>query len=128
MTQTVTRRQLQAYGMSKYHTQVITKGLAPVSKQEQAYVYSLSEVIAKVKDYIQRPRIKKSSRELLDVILTALLEFLGNVVEVSFSEGGDPEVRKIVTKLTQAMAKTDASLAALKADAAEIKQKYDIPQ
>jgi len=125
MPQTVTRRQLQAYGMSKYHTQVITKGLAPVSKHGRAYVYSLSEVITEIKNYIKRPRIKKSTRQLLQVILASLLELLGNVVEVPFLKESDPEVRQIITKLAQAMAKTDASLAALKADAAEIKQKYD---
>lgn len=126
MTQTITRKQLQAYGMSQYHTQTITKGLTPVRKQGQAYVYDLSTVIAEIKNYTQRPRIKKSTCELLEGVLVNLLELLGNVLEIPFSSGSDPEVRKIVTRLMQAMAKTDASLATLEAAAAEIKQKYDM--
>ncbi|WP_323315417.1 hypothetical protein [Limnoraphis robusta] len=126
MTQTVTRKQLQAYGMSKHHTQAITKGLTPKGKRGQACVYSLIEVVAATKDYIQRPGVKLSTREALEGVLTTLLELLGNVVEVPFSIGTDPELRQLVTKLNQAMAKTDASLAALKADAAEINHKYDM--
>lgn len=128
MTQTITRKQLQAYGMSKYHTQTITKGLTPVRKQGQAYVYDLSTVISEVKNYTQRSRVKKSTCELLEVVLVNLLKLLGNVLEIPFSGGSDPEVRKIVAKLMQAMAKTDASLATLEADADEIKQKYDMLQ
>ncbi|WP_008315873.1 hypothetical protein [Leptolyngbya sp. PCC 6406] len=128
MTQIVTRRQLQAYGMSKYHAQIITKGLSPLGRQGQAYIYDLSQVIASINDYIKRPRIQKATRKTLEEILTVLRELLGNVVEIPFSEDGDPEIRKVVAKLTQAMAKTDASLAALKADAAEIKQRYDATQ
>ncbi len=124
MITSLTRKQLQAYGMSKYHTQVITNGLSPTSKQGNSYVYSLSDLIIAIRNYIQRPRLQQATRERLMEIITALLELLGNVIEAPFSDASDPEIRKIVTQLTKAMAKTDASLAALKLDALDIQQRY----
>ncbi len=125
MITALTRKQLQAYGMSKYHTQVMTKGLNPVSKQGNSYVYSLSDWIIAIRNYVQRPRLQQATKERLMEIITALLELLGNVIEAPFLESSDPELRSIVMQLTKAMAKTDASLAALKLDALEIQQRYD---
>ena len=124
LIQTITRKQLQAYGVSNYQARVVTQNLTPVGKQGQAYLYDLRAVVTSIGQYIQRPRIKESTRNSLDFVLDALLKRLGNVVEVPFAEGGDPQLRKLGIKLLQARAKTDASLAMLKADAAEIKAKY----
>lgn len=123
---TVTRKQLQAYGVSKYQAEAITKLLSPVAKQGSANLYDLSEIIKSARQYLERPRIKQTTRILLTDLIRALQERLGNVVEVPFAEGSDPEIRKIGARLLSAMSETDAALANLKADAAEIRKKHGV--
>lgn len=123
---TATRRQLQAHGLSKYQAEAITKHLSPVAKQGSANLYDLSEVISSARQYLERPRIKQATREALTNLIQALQERLGNVVEIPFAEGSDPEIRKLGARLLSAMSETDASLANLKADAAEIREKYGV--
>ncbi len=126
MTQAITRKQLQFYGISRYHSIEITKSISPVSKCGQIFSYDLKKVIAEIKTYIQRPRIQKSSRKSLSIVLGTLLEILGNIVEIPFSPGMNTELRVLVVQLTKAMNKTNASLSVLQADGAEIKYKYGI--
>lgn len=128
MTQIITRNQIQAYGMSKYQSQIITKGLISLGKKGQAYLYDLNDVILAIRQYIQRSRIKQYTRETLNSVLVTLLTRLGNTVEIPFDEGSDPRIRKLGIKLIQAMAKTDTSVANLKADLAEINAKYGFLQ
>lgn len=126
MTQTITRKQLQCYGISRYHSIEITKSISPISKCGQIYLYDLKKVIAGIRTYIQKPRIQNSSRKSLSIVLDTLLELLGNIVEVPFSPGMDTDLRTLVVQLTKAMNKTNASLSVLQADGAEIKYKYGI--
>ncbi len=123
---TATRRQLQAYGLSKYQAEVITKSLSPIAKQSSANLYDLSEIIKSARQYLEHPRIKKTTRILLDNLIKVLQERLGNVVEVPFVKGSDPEIRKLGARLLSAMSETDAALANLKADAAEIRKKHGV--
>jgi hypothetical protein len=119
-------KQLQSYGISRYHVAEITKNLSSTIKHKQIYLYELKEVITEIRNYIQKPRIHKSSREKLEMVLDILLELLGNVIEVPFLPGIDPELRTLVNQLAEAMSKTNVSLAELKADRAEIRYKYGI--
>ena len=126
MNQTVTRKQLQFYGISRYHSIELTKSISPRSKCGQIYLYDLKKIIAEVRTYIQRPRIQNSSRKSLSIALDTLLEFLGNIVEVPFLPGMDTALLTLVVQLTKAINKTNASLSVLQADGAEIKYKYGI--
>lgn len=128
MALTITRKQLQAYGLSKYHAQAITKTLNPIAKRGGASLYILSEVITSIHIYLERPQIRKSTREEMTRLFNALQERLGNLVQVPFGETSDLNSRKLITKLLKAMADTDASLANLKADAVEIEAKYEVVQ
>ena len=124
--QITTRKQLQGYGATRYQTTIITRNLAPVARQGRAYVYALNNVIEAIRDYLQRSRIQLKTRQTLQAILQVLLKRLGNVIEVPFSRGTNPEIDKLAKQLTQAMSDTDAVLAELKATAAAIKAKYGI--
>jgi hypothetical protein len=126
MNQTVTRKQLQSYGISRYHSLAITKNIPSVSKHRKIYLYELIKVIAEIRIYVQRPHIQSSSRKSLSIVLDKLLDLLANVVEVPFLTEMDTELRTLVVQLTKAMNKTNASLSALKVDSAEIKYKYGI--
>ena len=121
-----TRRQLQGYGASSYHAEVITKNLTLVAKQGRTYIYAVSDVIVSIRDYLQRPRVKPTSRQVLEGVLQALLERLNNVVEVPFGCATDPEINKLARQLSQSMSDTDSALAELEATAATIKSKYSI--
>lgn len=123
---TTTRRQLQAYGLSKYQAEAITKYISPVAKQGSTNLYDISEIIKSARQYLERPRIRQTTRTELANLIKALQERLGNVIEVPFTEGSDPEIRKIGARLLSAMSETDAALANLKADAAEIRKKYGV--
>jgi hypothetical protein len=121
---TATRRQLQSYGLSKYQAEAITKFISPVAKQGSANLYDISEIIKSARQYLERPRIRQTTRAGLANLIKGLQERLGNVVEIPFAEGSDPEIRKLGARLMSAMSETDAALANLKADAAEIRKKY----
>lgn len=121
-----TRRQLQGYGASSYHAEVITKNLTLAAKQGQTYIYAVSDVIVSIRDYLQRPRVKPTSRQVLDGVLQVLLERLSNVIEVPFGRATNPEINKLARQLSQSISDTDKALAELEATAATIKSKYSI--
>ena len=126
MNKTLTRKQIQAYGASKYQAQVITKELVSIDRYGRVHLYNLNDVVIAIRQYVQRSRIKQYTRETLNSVLLALLAKLGNIVEIPFEEGSDPQIRKLGIKLIHAMAKTDTSLANLKVDLAEINIKYGV--
>jgi hypothetical protein len=64
--------------------------------------------------------------KFLKLYAVALLERLGNVIEVPFGRGTHPEINKLARQLTQAMSRTDSALAELKATAATINAKYNM--
>ena len=124
-SKTTTRKQLQGYGASRYLATVITKNLTPVTKQGKAYAYALTDVIISIREYKKRPRIKPKTSQTLENILRSLLERLGNVIQVPFSHGTDPEISELAKQLVQAMSDTDSVLAEFKATVATIKAKYN---
>lgn len=121
---TTTRKQLQGYGASHYLAYSLTKNLTSVTKQGRAYAYVPRDVIVSIREYKKRPRIKPTTSQTLEIILRSLLERLGNITEVPFTRGTDPEMSEIAKQLIQAMSDTDSVLAELKATAATIKAKY----
>jgi hypothetical protein len=126
-TQKVTTRpQLRGYGATRYQAEAITKNLTAVANQGRAYAYPVSDVVASIRENLQHPRIQPATRQLLEAVLQALLERLGNVIEVPFGRGTNPEINKLARELTQAMSRTDSALAELKATAATIKAKYNM--
>ena len=124
-SKTTTRKQLQGYGASRYLATVLTKDLTPVTKQGRAYAYVLSDVIISIREYKKRPRIKPTTSQTLENILRSLLERLGNVIQVPFNHGTDPEISQLAKQLIQAMSDTDSVLVELKATTANIKAKYN---
>lgn len=121
-----TRRQLQGYGASSYHAAMITKNLTLAAKQGRTYIYAVSDVIVSIRDYLQRPHVKPTSRLVLEGVLQVLLERLSNVIEVPFGRATDPEINKLARQLSQSMSDTDSALAELEATVATIKSKYSI--
>ena len=121
-----TRLQLRGYGATRYQAEAITKNLTAVANQGRAYAYPVSDVVASIRQYLQRPRIQPATRQILEAVLQALLERLGNVIEVPFGSSTHPEINKLARQLTQAMSRTDSALAELKATAATLKAKYNM--
>ncbi|PSB19735.1 hypothetical protein C7B65_10610 [Phormidesmis priestleyi ULC007] len=119
---TVTRKQLRGLGLSLYHAAAITKVLKPSTQQGSTYLYSAAEVIGSLRQYMQRSRIKATTRETLKTALDILLDLIGNVVPVAFGTSTDPELSRMTRELMTTISKTNSSLAALKIDA-EIKVK-----
>jgi hypothetical protein len=121
-----TRLQLQGYGATRYQAEAITKNLTTAAHQGRAYAYPVSDVVVSIREYLQRPRIQPATRQILEAVCLALLERLGNVIEVPFGRGTSPEINKLARQLTQSMSRTDSALAELKATAATIKAKYSM--
>lgn len=119
---TVTRKQLRGLGLSLYHAAAVTKVLKPSRQQGSTHLYSTTEVIGSLRQYIQRSRIKATTRETLKAALDILLDLIGNVVPVAFGTSTDPELSRMTRELMTTISKTNSSLAALKIDA-EIKVK-----
>jgi hypothetical protein len=121
-----TRLQLRGYGATRYQAEAITKNLTTAAHQGRAYAYPVSDVVVSIREYLQRPRIQPATRQILEAVCRALLERLGNVIEVPFGRGTSPEINKLARQLTQSMSRTDSALAELKATAATIKAKYNM--
>jgi len=121
-----TRLQLRGYGATRYQAEAVTRKLTVVANQGRAYAYPVSDVVASIREYLQRPRIQPVTHQILEAVLQALLERIGNVIEVPFDRGINPEINKLARQLTQAMSRTDSTLAELKATAATIKAKYNM--
>lgn len=124
MIETLTRRQLQVYGLSKYQTATITKDLAQTGKEGRSSTFKLTEVIEAIRKRLNSSRLRQNTREVCTFTLTQLLERLGNVVEIPLLSNGNLEIRKAGAQLLHAIVRTDAALADLKADADEIQARY----
>jgi hypothetical protein len=94
-----------------------------MARVKSANVYPLSVVIAALRSYQQKSRIKQSTKTLIAQVLPELLARLGNVVQVPFAWQGDDELRGLVAGLGNAIQATDAVVAQMKAQVAEIKGK-----
>lgn len=121
-----TRLQLRGYGATRYQAEAVTRNLTVVANQDRAYAYPVSDVVASIREYLQRPRIQPATRQILEAVCRDLLERIGNVIEVPFDRGINPGINKLARQLTQAMSRTDSTLAELKATAATIKAKYNM--
>jgi hypothetical protein len=125
---TITRKQLQAYGLSKYQVGILTKTLTPTGKERRSATFALAEIIDAIRERLKAPRLKQSTCAVFSSTMHQLTERLGNVVEIPFNPSSSPELQKAGTQLIQAISRTDAALANLKADAAEIHEKYKVAQ
>jgi hypothetical protein len=123
---TITRKQLQAYGLTKYQVTTITKSLSPCGKEGRSATFALTEIIDAIRQRLNTARLKQSSRDALASVLSRLLERLGNVVQIPFTQSDNPEIQKAGAQLLQAIARTDVALADLKAEALEIEAKYKV--
>ena len=116
---TTTRKQLQGYGASRYLGRRLTASLVPVAKSGNAYVYSLGQAIAAIRDYSSNPRIKLATKQVLEQILAQLLTRLDTVAP--FVAGNDTtEVSNIARQLLDQMRRTDKSLSEMKATVASV--------
>lgn len=121
---TITRKQLCSLGISQYQAKILTKSLSTVRREGRAYVYSVRDVIASIREYAERPRVLAKTRDRLEKVIEALRPMLGNVTTIAPGHSTDPEMSKLVKQLMSAMAKTDATLASMKVESAEIEAEY----
>ena len=89
---TTTYRQLCQYGASHYHARLITQGLTPIGIQNRAYLYCLNDVIAALRSYLERPRLKAQTRTTLQAVLVDLLRQLDNVIAAPFGLSTDEKI------------------------------------
>ena len=75
-----TRNQLKSYGATTYQAKIITENLEPISKSNQTNIYSLREVITSIKQYLERPKINKNTKQSLIKLLSVLINQLNNIV------------------------------------------------
>ena len=126
MTKTITRNQLQAYGMSNYQAITVTKNLTSLGKEGRSKTFKLAEVIDSIRKRLKIVRLKLSTRNTLGSTLSHLLERLGNIVEIPFVQSESPEIQRAGVQLLKAIARTDVALADLQAEALEIEAKYKV--
>jgi hypothetical protein len=116
----VTRRQLRGYGATPYLARKVTKNLTHLDRLGKAYAYDTRDVITSIRTYLQNPRIKLKTHRTLEEILSLLLTYLDNVVEVTFATKSHTELSSSVKDLIEAMHESDSALANLKAHAASL--------
>jgi hypothetical protein len=123
--QTTTRAQLKGYGLSDYLATALTKSLNPVRKERNTYHYAINEVIASVRAYQERERVKPKNRQKLNALLNTLQERQDNLITVPFTNGTDKELGELAKRAYRTLSKTVKMLSDLKAEAATIKGKKD---
>lgn len=126
MIKTITRKQLQAYGLSRYQSAVVTSKLAAYGQTGRSLNFALEKVIEAIRDRLKVIRLKASTRNALASTLNQLLEQLGNVVEIPFIQSENSEIQQAGKKLLQTISRTDAALADFKAESIEIYAKYRV--
>jgi hypothetical protein len=124
MTKTITRKQLQAYGMSSYQAVTVTQNLTPLGKEGRSNTFNLADVIDSIRTRLSIDRIKLSTRDTLSSTLNQLLERLGNIITIPFVQSENSEIQRAGAQLLQSIARTDATLADLNAEAIAIQSKY----
>lgn len=123
--QTTTRAQLKGYGLSDYLATALTKSLNPARKERNTHHYALNEVIASVRAYQERERVKPKTRHSLNALLNNLQERQDNLIAVPFTNGTDKELSDLAKRAYRTLSKTGKTLSDLKAEAATIKGKKD---
>ena len=119
---TVTRKQLQGYGASRYLALMLTRSLAPVAKSGNAYVYALTQVVTAARDYAAKPRVQATTKQTLEQILTQLLARINNVISL-VPNGDKTEVSDVAQQLLKQMRLTDKAMADMKATVASMGEK-----
>ena len=118
-TSTTTRRQLRGYGASGYLARRLTESLEPVAKSGNAYVYTLEQVAASVREYSAHKRIQSTTKQVLEQMLAQLLALIDNVVPMTPNDS-KTEVSGVAQQLLKQMHRTDKALANMKATVASI--------
>ena len=119
---TVTRKQLQGYGATRYLARRLTRSLVPIAKSGNAYVYALAQVVAAVRDYAAKPRVQAATKQTLEQLLTQLLTRIDNVVPL-VPNGDKTEVSDVAQQLLKQMRRTDKAMADMKATVASMGEK-----
>jgi hypothetical protein len=122
---TISRKQLQAYGLTSYYAIKITKNLTPVLKKNCAYFYNISDLITTIKYFLQQSNSRPKTSHSLRTALDFLLQLLDNKIEVIFQQDTDSEISCLARKVLRKMQKTDRNLAEITATAMTIKNKYN---
>ena len=122
--QNITRTQLKGYGISYYQAKVVTRNIVPIGKENNTNIYSLSDVITSIKEYLAKPKIKAKTRTSLVSVLPKLIQQLDNVTTMIFNNGTDPELSKLSKKLFIQVTQTEQSLIKEKARVATLQGKY----
>jgi hypothetical protein len=123
--QTTTRAQLKGYGLSDYLATALTKSLKRVKKERNTHHYAINEVIAHVRAYQERKRVKPKTRSCLNALLNTLQLRQNNLITVPFTNSTDQELSELAKRAYQTLSKTVKTLSDLKAEAATIKGKKD---
>ena len=96
---TVTRKQLQGHGLSRYLAKRLTETLLPLAKEKNAFVYSLSAVLSSITVYQSRKRIHQKTRNQLEQVYQALIPQINTIIEVPFGQSGqDPALKELCLK------------------------------
>lgn len=110
----VTRKQLNGYGLSEYHSKILTQSLTRVGKWRNAYAYNIEDVCQSINQYLQKPRIKESTHVAMEQALISLLARVDNVIPVPFGcDSSNSGFKKIYKQLMEAISDTNKSLAKL---------------
>ena len=123
--QNTTRKQLQGYGLSQYLAIAVTKNIKPVKKDKNTNYYTLPEVIASIKVYLERKKIKQETCSQLKNLLNILEESQDNLIYVPFVKGSDEELSQLAKEAYLALRKTTKIISNLKAEVASLNIRKD---
>lgn len=119
---TTTRKQLRGYGASHYMARRLTASLTPIKKVGNAYVYTIDQVVAAIREYRSKAQIQLATKQLLEQMMAQLLTRLNNVVPLVIAKGSTTEVSDVARQLLHQMRRTDQAIAELKAASASMGQ------
>lgn len=111
---TITRTHLRGYGASSYLARQLTVALVPRGRQGAAYCYALPDIMSSIAEYLAKPRIRATTRQILEYICAELRPQVQNVIEISFGDAGDPELKRLCLSVIRSKAVFDRHLSEAK--------------
>lgn len=92
----LTRKHLQTLGLSPYQSRLVTLDCEICGKQGNANLYALPNIFLSTKSYLQKKRIRQTTKVILEELLQAINILQGNVLAVPFNNNRHPHQASVI--------------------------------
>ncbi|QUS59393.1 hypothetical protein IQE94_10455 [Synechocystis sp. PCC 7339] len=121
----ITQKQLVELGLTKYQAKQVIRKLNPVTKIKRANTYGVQEVIFSINEYLNKKKIKETTRVSLERVKSVLMPTLENLVQGEFGADSISEIGKLAQIIMAKSSQVNRKIAKLERRSQEIKGRYE---